>query len=206
MPYYPDQHQRRSIRVPGYDYSTAGAYFVTICTEGRVCRFGDVSAGGMRLNDAGTGVVSWWSELGNRFPSVHPGEMVVMPNHLHGVLYLHTRGPVGAALRGCPPSPPTECSPDAPAASARSPNLEGAVAEGAHTGAPLPDVVRWFKTMTTNAYIRGVRENGWMRFEGRLWQRNYFERVLRDEGRLARARVYIAENPARWAQDPERPR
>jgi REP element-mobilizing transposase RayT len=59
--------------------------------------------------------------------------------------------------------------------------------------------------MTTNAYIRGVRDHGWARFDGRLWQRNYFERVLRDEGMLGRARRYVAENPARWLDDPEGP-
>jgi REP element-mobilizing transposase RayT len=70
-------------------------------------------------------------------------------------------------------------------------------------GVPLPEVVGWFKTMTTNAYIRGVRDQGWPRFDGRLWQRNYFERVLRDDERLNAARRYISENPRRWADDPE---
>ena len=142
--------------------------------------------------------------------------MVVMPNHVHGILYLGifpntqpvaaTEPPVGAALRGCPPYPPPGTPSGASRSAPSSPAVRQAAAEGAHAGAPLPEIVTWFKTMSTNAYIRGVRRDGWPRFEGRLWQRNYFERVLRDEERLHAARRYIAENPLRWALDPERPR
>ena len=82
---------------------------------------------------------------------------------------------------------------------------------GAHAGAPLRkaaalgDVVQWYKTMTTNAYIRGVREHGWKRFDGRLWQRNYYEHVVRNDDELARAREYIQQNPLRWHLDRENP-
>ena len=216
MPYYPDQHHRRSIRIPGYDYSTPGAYFLTICTERRRCVFGEVADGEMLPNDAGRMVVHWWHELSRKFEGTHPGELVVMPNHIHGILYLRitphnqpiapTEPPVGAALRGCPPRPRPGPPGGAPKSVPGSPAVPDGAAEGAHAGAPLPEIVGWFKTMSTNAYIRGVRRDGWPRFEGRLWQRNYFERVLRNEEKLNAARRYIEENPARWALDPERPR
>ncbi len=77
--------------------------------------------------------------------------------------------------------------------------------EGAHAGAPLPQIVQWFKTMTTNDYIRGVKQRGWPRFSGGLWQRNYYERVIRDDDELNRARRYIVENPLKWALDSENP-
>jgi len=61
----------------------------------------------------------------------------------------------------------------------------------------------WFKTMTTNAYIRGVKQSDWPPFPGRLWQRNYYERIVRDEAELGAIREYIAANPANWADDEE---
>ncbi|HEX8453948.1 MAG TPA: transposase [Longimicrobium sp.] len=206
MPYYPDQHHRRSIRLRDYDYSMPGAYFVTICVEGRRCLFGQIHDATLIPNDAGHMVHYWCDEVANRFNGVRVGERVIMPNHLHAILYLGTDAVdcVGADLRVCPPSPPPRCPPDARQNPLPHPGTCADAAEGAHAGAPLPRVVQWFKTMTTNAYIRGARDHGWARFDGRLWQRNYYERVLRDDDRLARARRYVAENPVRWRDDPER--
>jgi len=73
--------------------------------------------------------------------------------------------------------------------------------KGAHTGAPLHQIVQWFKTMTTNEYIRGVKTSGWSPFDGKLWQRNYYEHIIRDEADLTRIRNYIASNPLRWERD-----
>lgn len=196
MPYTPGRDARRTLRLREYDYSRPGAYFVTICAQARSCLFGEIAAGTMAMNDAGRMVAELWDRLPTKFPNVTVDVSVVMPNHMHGTLVLH-ECPVGVGPRAypCPPPhgivPPT---PDAPPAT------------GAHTGAPLPEIVGWFKTMSTNAYICGVRRDGWPRFEGRLWQRNYFERVLRTEERLNAARRYIGENPARWALDTERAR
>jgi len=69
----------------------------------------------------------------------------------------------------------------------------------------LGDVIDWFKTMTTNAYIRGVNDHRWPPFTGRLWQRNYYERIIRNEAELDIARKYILENPQKWAEDGENP-
>ncbi|MDA8238820.1 MAG: hypothetical protein M0Z67_00450 [Nitrospiraceae bacterium] len=76
---------------------------------------------------------------------------------------------------------------------------------GAHVGAPLHRIIQWFKTMTTNEYITGVKEHDWSPFAGRLWQRNYYERVVRNEGELMKIREYISQNPTRWADDEENP-
>lgn len=180
MKYDPDIHHRRSIRLQGYDYARNGAYFVTVCAQGRECLFGEIVDGEMYLNDAGRMVAKWWMELPERFPDVVLDEYVVMPNHFHGILVF-----VGAALRGRPDAE-TEGHP--------------------HRGAPtLGDVVDWFKTMTTNAYIRGVKMSDWPPFAGRLWQRNYYERVIRDEKELDAVREYIANNPKRWESDSENP-
>jgi len=104
----PALHQRRSIRLQGFDYSQPGAYFVTIVTQGRECMFGEVMDGKMRLNDAGRMVERWWGELGNRFPRVMPDAHVVMPNHFHGIVMIAGDGNayVEGAHTGAP-LPPT---------------------------------------------------------------------------------------------------
>jgi REP element-mobilizing transposase RayT len=70
----------------------------------------------------------------------------------------------------------------------------------------LGGIVDWYKTMTTNAYIKGVKKNQWAGFNGRLWQRNYYEHVIRDEEDLNRIRQYIIDNPIKWDEDEENPK
>ena len=171
----PNNHHRHSIRLPGYDTSQAGAYFVTMVTQGRACLFGEVVEGEMRLNPPGQMVERWWYELNNKFPTVALGEFVVMPNHFHGVIIINN-DPV-----------------------------DGAEKQGAHTGAPLPTIIQWFKTMTTNEYIRGVKQLGWEPFAGKLWQRNYYEHIIRNDAELERIDIYITNNPANWQADDENP-
>ena len=152
----------------------------------------------MRMNCAGEMITGWWSELGHKFPNVVIDACAVMPNHMHGIVIIH---PVGADLRVCPVTPSAE----------DTPKYVGAGYVGAHAGAPLqthaplPQIVQWFKTMTTNTYIRGVKDKGWPPFHRRLWQRNYYEHVVRNEEELNLVRQYIADNPLRWPQDPENP-
>ena len=187
----PQRHHRRSIRLRGYDYSQAGAYFVTICTQDRACLFGDLVDGEMRLNDAGRMVEQWWCEINRKFPWVETDEHIIMPNHFHGIIVINAPTPVGADLRVRP------CEP----------NHSGAhnAYSGAHTGAPLPAIIQWFKTMTTNEYIRGVKTSGWPPFAGKLWQRNYYEHIIRNDESLHRIREYIINNPLQWALDRENP-
>lgn len=192
MTYNPDRHHRRSIRLKGYDYTKAGAYFVTVCVQDRECLFGGIVNGVMELGDAGQMIKKRWLELNHKFPSVETDEFVIMPNHVHGIIIIVDQS-VGADLRVRPGNPATRREP------------VGRTESGAHTGAPLPGMVQWFKTMTTNKYILGVQKFGWPMFRGRLWQRNYFEHVIRDSSALDRIRQYIAENPSRWDCDRENP-
>jgi len=226
MQYDPDKHHptgtlrsRRSIRLKGYDYAEAGAYFVTIGAQNRECLFGAIVDGEMRVNDAGKMVERWWEELPHKFPSVELDEFVVMPNHFHGIVGI-TDTSVGADLRVCPDPQGARTAQDArvTAQGARvtvrgaDVTAQGArvTAQGAHPGAPLRrlamgEIVQWFKTMTTNEYIRGVKQNGWTPFPGKLWQRNYYEHIIRNENDLNRIREYIFNNPANWANDDENP-
>ena len=192
------KRHRRSIRLRDHDYSQVGAYFVTICVQHRECLFGDIVDDEMRLNDAGRMVERWWVELGNKFPSVETDEYVVMPNHFHGIVII-----VGADLCVRPDSADLCVRPDTEGTHAGVPLRHGPLQ--CVRGAPLPEIVQWFKTMTTNEYIREVKQQGWVPLPGQLWQRNYYERVIRNEEELCRIRQYIADNPAQWGQDRENP-
>ena len=193
-------HHRRSIRLKGYDYSRAGAYFVTLCTQNRECLFGAIADGEMALSEAGRMMEHWFLELQNKYPDMQCDAWVCMPNHLHFIV-VNTGEPladgeriVGADLRVRPVSGARRVIGE--------PLANGSpLGKGEHTGSPLPAVVQWFKTMTTNAYIRGVKHNGWTPFAGKLWQRNYWERVIRNEEELNLIREYIHNNPAQWESD-----
>ena len=177
-----------------YDYAKPDAYFVTIVTQGRVHRFGEIVDGVVRLSDAGRMVDYWIDELHEHFSSVSLDVSVVMPNHVHFVVVI--ADPVGA----------DRCvRPSVPASQRARPGEP----RGTHIGVPLqgdalPTIVQWFKTMTTNAYIRGVANHVWSSFDSRLWQRNYYEHVIRDERELDALRDYVTDNPVGWQNDCER--
>lgn len=213
---------RRSLRMKGYDYAQNGAYFLTICIQDRACLLGEIGTDGdMQLNDAGQMVVAQWEAMGDRFEAVELDTFVIMPNHMHAIIFIRNPDPppVGAGLvpaRPCTPAAggraTTRVAPTvAENESSWKPTDNdngGAVGAGlvpAQMPPTLGDVVGAFKSLTTVEYTRGVKESGWPTFRGRLWQRNYYEHVVRNEQSLARIRRYIHDNPARWAFDRENP-
>ena len=187
MSKYSPEYHRRSIRLPFYDYAQVGAYFVTICVQNKGCILGEIVNEEMRLNEPGRMVEEWWKGLKKKFSSAEIDGYVVMPNHFHGILVI-LRNPVMTTRVGAAP-----CG---------RPEKEG----HPHRGAPtLGNIIGWFKTMTTNEYIRGVKNRGWATFPGKLWQRNYYEHVIRDEEELNKIREYIILNPKKWELDRENP-
>jgi putative transposase len=126
-----------------------------------------------------------WDDLSIHYPRVECDAFVIMPNHIHGIIVL-----VGAGPRACFAGGRVE---------------ESGQPQGVAPTLSLPDIVHRFKTLSTKRYVDGVKRSGWTRFAGRLWQRNYFEHVIREEESLNRIRQYILDNPARWALDPENP-
>jgi REP element-mobilizing transposase RayT len=191
---------RRSLRLQGYDYAQAGAYFVTICTQNRACLFGEVADGTTRLNPAGQLAATFWNDMPLRFPEIDMDAFVVMPNHVHGIIVLPDRAAiVGAPLVGARDNNRAAIV-GAPLVGARDRN------RAATRAAPtVGDVVGAFKSLFTVEYIQGVKENRWPAFDRRVWQRNYYEHIIRDEAELVRVRLYIDENPSRWAFDEENP-
>jgi putative transposase len=208
MKYNPDIHHRRSIRLTGYDYSQCGYYFITVCTQGQRCLFGEIEKGRMILNDAGKMISCWWNELKNKYPNIEIDEYVVMPNHCHGIINIvGTVGadPVGADLRVCPNRKVEQGGRKESKGEHIGSPQQGSPVQGSPVrpvqGRPIYKMVQWFKTMTTNEYIRNVKQNHWEPFDGRLWQRNYYEQIVRDKNSLSRIREYIIDNPYQWQQD-----
>ncbi|MDR0881010.1 MAG: hypothetical protein LBP55_00470 [Candidatus Adiutrix sp.] len=181
--YNPETHHRRSIRLKEYDYSQCGAYFITICCQSKQCLFGEINTGKMQLNEAGMAILKWYKELPNKFTDIKICENIIMPNHTHAIIVN-----VGADLCVCPDAEYNE-------------NVEHAPRQGEHAGSPLPRMLQWFKTMTTNEYIRGVKDNGWKRFDGKLWQRNYYEHIIRNDDEYLRIANYVINNPLNWEED-----
>lgn len=163
--------RRGSMRLKGYDYSWGGAYFVTLCIHGRELSLGEAVGDKVRLNPAGRMIENAWGELPSAYPGVEIDEYVIMPNHLHGIVVLV------------------------------EPELRGTGAEEATPALTLGDIIKRFKTLTMKRYGDGVEQEGWPRYAGRLWQRNYYEHIIRNENALTQIRRYIGENPERWAWD-----
>ena len=195
MKFDPDIHQRHSIRLLGYDYSTAGFYFVTFCVQGRACLLGEITNGKVVLNDAGRMVEKIWMELPQRFPNVVMDTLVVMPNHFHGIVILddHPNKMINRRGESCI----RPMNHDEPGDHKDRPygTLDGSVGR----------IVQAFKSLSTNAYILGVNHQNWPPFPGKLWQRNYYERIIRNEEELLKTRQYIHDNPLQWETDNENP-
>jgi putative transposase len=161
MKYDPDFNHRQSIRLNGYDYSTSGAYFITICTHEREHLFGDIANEKMEFNTCGDIARSHWQQLSQHHPNIIMDESILMPNHLHGILILES-----------------------------SIDYKKSISE----------IIRGFKTFSAKAInkergLRGIP----------VWQRSYYDRIIRNELELDRVRQYIINNPRNWDADKNKP-
>jgi len=186
MKYDPQKHHRRSIRLPHYDYTSPGYYFVTICTQNRACLFGIVENEQMVLNDAGKMIEKWIEQLASKFPDIQCDSFIIMPNHVHLNIQI-----VGTDPCVCPKE--------------KGEHIGSPQRGSPQRGSPIPRVVQWFKTMTTNEYIRGVKQNRFPEFPGKFWQRNYYEHLIRNDDELNQIRNYIINNPLKWGMDKNHP-
>lgn len=189
MLYNPEIHKRKSIRLKGYDYSREGLYFVTICTYNRENLFGKITNNPvganlcvrpkneceMILNNAGLMIEKWIKELSNKYKNIRCNEYVIMPNHIHCVIEI-------VENRDCF-------------------IIDESVNKGEHVGSPLPEMVKWFKTMTTNEYIKMVKNSELPNFDKHIWQRNYYENIIRNDEIYQKISEYIINNPIKWEED-----
>jgi REP element-mobilizing transposase RayT len=189
MTFDPEKHHRRSIRLRNYDYSQPGAYFVTICTYQKQSWFGEIKNGQMYLNQLGKIVADEWLKTCKIRPNFQLDEWVIMPNHFHGIVIINDYSgddqSLGAGNRpldlGAGNRPLDLGARDAPLQ--QKPNS-------------LSSCIAGFKSAVTKR-INLLRQNT----DTPIWQRNYYESILRDEKYLAVVREYIINNPKNWPND-----
>ncbi len=181
--YNPNIHHRKSIRLKGYDYSKAGLYFITICVQDRKCLFGKIVGienfqPKIVLNDAGKIADECWLGIPEHFPNVVLHEHIVMPNHVHGIVELSQKNINDVRVQNVQPVQ-NEFQKIIP-------HSIGSIIRGYKIG-----VTKWFRNNTVGA------EN----FLPVLWQRNYYEHIIRDEKSYQRISEYIINNPKNWQED-----
>ena len=189
-----EKHHRRSIRLRDFDYSRLGTYFITLCTWERECLFGMVWDGEMRLSGAREIVSETWLLLPGRFPGVVLDEMKVMPNHIHGLIHFTV-----GAIHELPlhELPPHKLPRDKPQSGMPQPETPLHLKRRRML---LPKVVGFFKMNAAKRINRMRHTPGCL-----VWQRNYYEHVVRNENALNAIRRYILFNPAMWPHDSENP-
>jgi REP element-mobilizing transposase RayT len=196
MKFDPQKHHRRSIRLCEYDYAKIGAYFVTICTYQRECLFGEIVDGLMCLNNIGLIVQMCWHNLPRHFTNVQLDSFVIMPNHLHGIIVIGDDCR-GEALVQTNHNSNSEISTQVLRPSSQS--------QGTKPGS-LGAIIQNFKSVSTRK-INQIRAKYSHLADGiqhpYIWQRNYYEHVIRNEESWHRIRQYIVENPIHWAEDKE---
>jgi putative transposase len=188
MSYNPTVHHRKSIRLKGYDYSQEGLYFITICCKKKECMFGQIelvenSEAVMQLNEAGKIAKDCWLQIPKHFPNAVLHEYIIMPNHIHGIIELMK--PDGSAYVGAENFQPLQTTnrviPPKNEFQKIIPRSIGSIIRGYKTG-----VTKWFRS---NSEIYTV------------WQRNYYEHIIRNEQSYHKISNYITNNPAKWSED-----
>ena len=188
----------KQYRLPGYDYSGGGYYFVTICTQDRLnilrCVGTDPRVRSSYkkqpcglLSEFGNLCQQWWLKIPDKFPGTELDKFCFMPNHFHGILIIRYK--CKAQTRGSAPT-----------------NHTGGSAPTNHTGWSAPtvgNVIQWFKTMTTNEYIKNVKTQSWLKFSKHVWQPRFHDRVIRNEKEYWAIKRYILDNPKNWDKDKE---
>jgi len=176
MNFNPNKHHRRSIRLKGYDYSQAGLYFITICCQDRIWRFGKIENNEMILNEYGQIAFDEWMKLTERFSNFELDIFQIMPNHIHGVIR------VGATLAVAPNDDvvaPTDTKMDAKTT--------------------VSDIVGAYKSLVANGCLKIHKSKN--ETMGKLWQRNYYEHIIRNEQSYLHITEYIINNPLKWQED-----
>ena len=185
MKYDPTQHHRQSIRLKGYDYSHAGGYFVTICTQDRACILEDPIVKGI--------ITAVWQALSTWFPTIILGEFVVMPNHVHFIVWLTDGDQVRATLA---------VAQDAGPGASPVPTMGWVLPqpEKVNDSPALSDVVGAFKSLVFKVYLYWVKIHDPAR-KVKFWQYNYYEHIIRNDHELNAIAQYIRDNPINWQLD-----
>lgn len=163
-------------------------YFITICCQDRVCRFGDVENGDMILNEFGQIANDEWIKLADRFENFELDVFQIMPNHMHGIIKLNEPVVVSGFTPDTATDQPDQSSPNAP--------INNKINNNKPT---ISDIVGAYKSLVSNACLDIYKFRNQMM--GKLWQRNYYEHIIRDEKGYRNIANYIVNNPQKWEED-----
>lgn len=177
--------KRRNIRKPVHDYADQGHYFITIATQNRMSLFGKIINNAMELNEAGEMIQTWYNKIFEKYPHTRCHGYVIMPNHFHCIIQIFERPPF------------EKCQSE----NNQEQGMRSLSQVSTYDINGIIGVMDWFKTMTTNAYIRGVKEKQWPRFNKRLWQKRFWDYMIKDELCYHKICDYIKRNPELWEQD-----
>ena len=218
MAYNSQVHHRRSIRLKGYDYSQAGAYFITLCTHNREHLFGEVVGGNMILNEYGKVASNEWFKTPEIRPHVALDVFVIMPNHLHGIIIINGRGESHSPNNADPSN--TDNIGELHSPNNADPSNTDNIGELHLPGLDLPGNTNQSHSInkgecdsplrspsnTIGAMVRGyksavTKKINLLRPGGVIWQRNYYEHVIRNEQAYQTISEYIMNNPLKWQED-----
>jgi len=166
---------RQSLRLKNYDYSQPGSYFITICTQNRIHRFGEIDNGKMELNEYGKIVKKQWYAIPQQFTNIGIDEFVVMPDHIHGIITI-----------------------DGISNNRTTARVARTYPMGNMVSPTVGDVVGAFKSLSVHFCLQWIEKNDSSIRLGKLWQRNYWEHIIRNKAALNRIRKYIRNNPVKW--------
>jgi REP element-mobilizing transposase RayT len=192
MKYNPEIHKRRSIRLKGYDYSQAGLYFITICCENRICRFGKIENNEMILNEYGIIAYNEWVKLAERFQNFELDVFQIMPNHIHAIIALNDTVRATLAVAQNDAVAPVRVS-------LVDTQNDAVIRAGASPAPTISDIVGAYKSLVSNACLKIYKSKN--ETMGKLWQRNYYEHIIRNEKAYENIANYIINNPAKWQED-----
>lgn len=194
MKFKPSKHKRKSIRLKWYDYSKEWLYFITISVKDKLCLFWGVKNNELLLFEAGEMIEKYWLEMENEFENVKLHNFVVMPNHLHGIVEIleciKCRG------RSC-------VCPDNISEQNNRVNTRFTPTgwKFVYSKNSISWIIQYFKSKTTNSYIKNVNKNKRKPFNRKLWQRNYYDHIIRNEESYHKIVNYIVNNPVKWKED-----
>ncbi len=215
----------KQFRLKNWDYSSSGFYFVTICTHNKEKIFGNIIQNQFIKNKIGLMIEKYWLKLPEKFPNIELDIYQIMPDHFHGIIFIKNNFVVGTDP--CVRSYSNKNIPSSENKNIRSysnkninsnQNINNLSINQAQTHGSVPtinqntkfgnvgllgQVIRWFKTMTTNEYIKNIKQNNWPKFQNHLWQSRFHDRIIRSEKEYFTIKQYIKNNPTTKTTDPK---
>lgn len=217
MNFNPDLHNRKSLRLKEYDYSSEWLYFITISIKDKLCLFWEIKDNELTTFDSGKMIEKYWIEIENDFDNIKLQDYVIMPNHFHWIIEIKKQN-INCNCKICLKNNTCRDTPCGyPNKNLKNYNWNivknyflinenNDEKKDTHKGCPynrnlLWNIIGQFKSKTTNEYIKNVHENNWPIFNNKLWQKDFYEHIIRNEESFLKISKYIKNNVSKWDED-----